>query len=233
MSSASAHVDHHEDPYLAHHFETREQQEEACTMGMWLFLAQEVMFFGGMFGAYAIYRWRFHEAWFAGSSHLDYVVGGINTVVLLLSSFTMALAVYHTQVNNTRKLVRYLMLTLVLGFVFVGLKLWLEWWPKYNDGLIPGVLWNPHGHYADLAYFGGDGGQGALQLFYWLYFVMTGMHALHMVIGFGIIILWLLPMAMRGKFHSEKYMPILFFGLYWHFVDIVWVFLFPMFYLVT
>jgi len=230
VSSATAHEEH--DPFLAHHFETREQQDETCTMGMWLFLAQEVMFFGGLFAAYAVFRYKFPEAWMEASTTLSVSWGALNTIILLLSSFTMAMAVYHSQTSNTRKLVRYLMLTLVLGLIFVAVKLQFEWLPKYNEGAIPGTLWNPHDHYAALAAFTGHGGQGAMQLFYYLYFVMTGMHALHMIIGFGLLVFWLIPMSIKGAYHSERHLPILFFGLYWHFVDIVWIFLFPMFYLV-
>ena len=227
---SSAHAEEEHNPYLAEHFETEEQQNEACTLGMWLFLAQEFMFFGAMFCAYAVYRYMYTEAWVAGSMALSVPVGAINTTVLLLSSFSMAMGVYYSQVGDTKRLIRYLIVTLLLGLLFVVLKLSLEWYPKYTDGAIPGALWNPHGHYASLAEFTAAGGQG-IQMFYWLYFVMTGMHALHMVIGFGIII-GLIVMAKKEQFGPRRHLPILFFGLYWHFVDIVWVFLFPMYYLV-
>lgn len=227
MSSAQAHAER--SPYLAEHFETIEQQEEACTLGMWLFLAQEVMFFGGLFMAYAVYRFLYLEAWLYGSAQLNVFIGGCNTVVLLLSSFTMAMGVYHCQVGNSKKLFRYLTATLLLGILFVALKWILEYTPKFHDGVFPGALWNPHGHYADVANFPD---QGAMQLFFFLYYVMTGMHAFHMLIGFAILIV-LMVMTKQNKFGPKRFMPILFFGLYWHFVDIVWVFLFPMFYLVT
>jgi len=229
---SSAIAEHEHDPFCAEHFETREQQDEACTLGMWLFLAQEVMFFGGLFAAYGVFRYKFPEAWIQASETLNVFWGGLNTIILLLSSFTMAMAVYHAQTSNTRKLVRYLMLTLVLGLVFVAVKLQFEWFPKFAEGAIPGNLWNPEGYYAALGAFAGPGGEGAVQLFYYLYYVMTGMHALHMVVGFGLLVFWLIPMAIRGAYHSERNLPIVFFGLYWHFVDIVWIFLFPLFYLV-
>lgn len=225
-SAADAHA---ENPLLAHHFETVEQQEESCTLGMWLFLAQEVMFFGGLFMAYAVYRFMYTEAWLEGSQHLNVTIGGFNTVVLLFSSFTMAMGVYYCQIGNSKKLFWALFATLVLGIAFVGLKWVLEYTPKFEEGLFPGAGWGPHGHYADLANFDN---QGALQLFFIFYFIMTGMHAFHMVIGFGILLV-LMWMTKQNKFGPQRYMPILFFGLYWHFVDIVWVFLFPMFYLVT
>ena len=226
MSSAEAHAD---SPHLAHHFESVEQQEESCTLGMWLFLAQEVMFFGGLFMAYGVYRYMYTEAWYAGSHHLNIPIGAFNTVVLLVSSFTMAMGVYFCQIGNSKWLFRMLLSTLLLGIAFVGLKWYLEYMPKFEDGLFPGAGWGPKGHYADLAAFPNQGG---LQLFFIFYFIMTGMHAFHMVIGFGILLV-LMWMTKQNKFGPNRYMPILFFGLYWHFVDIVWVFLFPMFYLVT
>lgn len=232
MSEATSHQD---GPVVAHHFETWEQHEESCTMGMWLFLAQEVMFFGGMFVAYAVYRYMYPEAWYVGSSALDWKVGAFNTSFLLLSSFTMAMGVYYNQTGRINKLfgvMGMLWATLILGIIFVAVKLKFEWFPKYAEGAIPGDLWNPHHHYQSLADFDGPGGQGAVQLFYWLYFVMTGMHALHMLIGFGIII-WLMLLSLKGRFSEHSYLHILFFGLYWHFVDIVWIFLYPMFYLVN
>ena len=228
MSSAHAHADR--DPFLAEHFETIEQQEESCTLGMWAFLAQEVMFFGGLFMAYAVYRYMYFDAWLEGSKSLDVTIGGINTVFLLLSSFTMAMGVYHCQVGNSKKLFRYLLATLILGITFVVVKWVWEYSPKIAEGVFPGTLWGPHGHhYGHLANFEN---QGALQIFFFMYFVMTGMHAFHMIIGFGILLV-LMWMTKKNKFGPRRYMPILFFGLYWHFVDIVWVFLFPMFYLVT
>ncbi len=228
MSSLDSHADN---PYLAHHFETEEQQTESCTLGMWLFLAQEVMFFGGLFLAYAIYRSLYPEAWSAGSHTLDVVVGGINTVFLLLSSFTMAMGVYYAQTGKQKQLALMLLATLALGITFVTVKWFFEYAPKIEAGVFPGKLWAPNPanhHYGQLAFFEGQG----LQMFFLLYFVMTGMHALHMIIGFGILLV-LIVMTMQGKFHAQRYLPILFFGLYWHFVDIVWVFLFPMFYLVS
>lgn len=228
MSSADVHA---ENPYLAHHFESVEQQEESCTLGMWLFLVQEVMFFGGLFMAYAVYRALYPEAWSAGSHSLSVAIGGLNTVILLLSSFTVALGVYFTQTSQTRKLVLMLVSTMVLGIAFVTIKWFFEYAPKIEAGVFPGALWNPDPadhHYGMLAGFTGQG----LEMFFVLYYIMTGMHALHMIIGFGILAV-LIVMAARGKFHGQRYMPIMFFGLYWHFVDIVWVFLFPLFYLVS
>jgi len=228
VSSAHANADHN--PYLAHHFESIEQQEESCTLGMWLFLAQEVMFFGGLFMAYAVYRFKYFDAWVEGSQALSIPIGSFNTVVLLLSSFTMAMGVYYCQVGNSKRLFQMLFLTLALGITFVVVKLIWEYAPKIQYGAFPGTLWGPDAHhYEGLASFGNQGG---LQIFFCMYFIMTGMHAFHMIIGFGILVV-LMWMTLQNKFGPKRYMPILFFGLYWHFVDIVWVFLFPMFYLVT
>jgi cytochrome c oxidase subunit 3 len=237
MSSSHAHA---ENKYLAHHFQSMEQQNESAMMGMWLFLAQEIMFFGGMFGAYAVYRYLDHDAWHAASQSLWWQLGAVNTTVLLLSSFTMVMAVYHTQVGNNRKVIRYLILTLLLGCTFVGLKLQFEYFPKFEHGMLPGAHWNPDPndhHYAHVADFIANSADpvaasGATQRFYFLYFIMTGMHAFHMVIGF-FLIFWLIWMAATNRVNAHRYMPVELFGLYWHFVDIVWIFLFPMFYLVT
>ena len=227
---SSAHADAGHNPYLAHHFETVEQQEESCTLGMWLFLAQEVMFFGGLFMAYAVYRLKYTAAWHVGSAELNVFIGGLNTVVLLLSSFTMAMGVYYCQVGNSKRLFQMLSATLGLGITFVVVKLIWEYSPKIHYGVFPGSGWGPDaGHYPELAAFSD---QGALQIFFVMYYIMTGMHALHMIIGFAILLV-LMWMTRQNKFGPKRYMPILFFGLYWHFVDIVWVFLFPMFYLVT
>ena len=229
MSSNAAHDDL--DKYLDHHFTTEEQQTETCTLGMWLFLAQEVMFFGGMFAAYGVYRYMYHDAWLVGSQSLDWRLGGFNTIILLLSSFTAAMAVYHAQTGNNRKVGWFMIYTLFFGIVFLAIKWSLEWPAKFAGHVIPGTGWNPDPHhYQVLADFHN---QGALQLFFFLYFVMTSMHALHMVIGFGIIF-WIIWLAWwKEHFDPRRYLQVEFFGLYWHFVDIVWVFLFPMFYLVT
>jgi cytochrome c oxidase subunit III len=228
MSSAHAHAEHN--PLLAHHFQNMEQQKEACTLGMWLFLAQEVMFFGGMFLAYAVYRYLHMETFITASKSLNIPIGAVNTVVLLLSSFSMAMGVYYCQVGRIKNLFYMLIVTLLLGCLFVGLKLTLEWAPKIEGHVIPGLSFGPIHHYEHLSEQHLPDQKG-LQLFFWLYFVMTGMHALHMIIGFGIILV-LMVGTLRGKFGPDRYLPIEFFGLYWHFVDIVWVFLFPMFYLI-
>lgn len=199
---------------------------------MWLFLAQEIMFFGGMFLAYSVYRALHTEAWIMASHTLDWRIGGLNTVVLLLSSWTVAMGVYYAEISKKKHLIACLIATLVLGLIFVVVKWIFEYTPKFEAGVFPGALWGPDPHDHHYGQLAGFADQGGLQLFYWLYYVMTGMHALHMIVGFGIILV-LLVGAFRNKFHAQRYMPIMIFGLYWHFVDIVWVFLFPMYYLVS
>jgi cytochrome c oxidase subunit III len=210
---------------LAHHFDNLEQQREAGALGMWVFIAQEVMFFGGLFLAYLIYRMQYPEAFMAASNHLDWKIGTFNTAVLITSSLTMALAVWATQVGKSPKVqVAFMAATVLLGLVFLGVKA-VEYNDKYVDGLIPVAGWfNPH----DPIPAGVT--QGQYQMFFWLYFAMTGLHALHMIIGVAIIapIMW---MAWRGRFSPEYHGPVENFGLYWHFVDIIWIFLFPLLYL--
>ena len=204
---------------LAHQFDDLEQQKEASIFGMWVFLVTEVMFFGGMFTGYTAYRFRFHEGFMAGSDHLNLMLGGINTAVLILSSFTMAMAVHSAQLSKRRALMTYLVLTMLLGSVFLGIKA-VEYTHKYHEHLIPG----PH-----FAFKSADPHHA--EIFFSFYFAMTGFHALHMVVGIGLlsVILW---MAYHGRFNAEYHNPVEVSGLYWHFVDIVWIFLFPLLYLV-
>jgi len=203
---------------VAHQFDDPEQQRDSVSLGMWLFLIQEIMFFGGLFLGYTVYRYKFPEAFRIGSNQLDLLLGGVNTVVLIVSSLTMALAVHAAQLGKKKAIVWWLIATIVLGSVFLGIK-GVEYGHKFDHHLFPGphfVFEGPHAR--------------QVQLFFSFYFVMTGMHALHMVIGIGIlaVLVW---MAAIGRFHSAYYAPVEMTGLYWHFVDIVWIFLFPLLYL--
>jgi cytochrome c oxidase subunit III len=204
---------------LAHHFDDMEQQREAGTLGMWAFLITEIMFFGGMFMAYILYRSKDPASFASASSHLNWKLGFANTVVLIVSSLTMALSVYYAQMGNRRRVILFLLLTMALGLTFLVVKAF-EYRTKYVDHLIPGF-----GFQWDRA-----GDPNHVQMFYWIYFAMTGVHALHMVIGLGILTVLVL-MARKGRFTPEYHSPVHLSGLYWHFVDIVWIFLFPLLYL--
>ena len=211
---------HH--PQLQHHFETLQQQAEASTLGMWIFLVTEVMFFGGLFTAYMIYRLWYPEAWAEGSRALDIQLGGFNTVVLIGSSLTMALAVRNAQTGRRNATIVQLLLTMALGLTFLVVK-FFEYRDKFEHHHVPGFDFSVDQAHAGIA--------GPMQIFFSLYFTMTGLHALHMVIGFGLmsVILW---MAYKNRFSPQWYTPVEMSGLYWHFVDIVWIFLFPLLYLV-
>ena len=206
-------------PALAHHFDNLEQQAEAATLGMWVFLLTEVLFFGGAFLVYTVYRHMYHDAFVVASHELDVVLGTINTAVLIGSSLTMALAVHAAQVGSKRLIQIFLILTIVLGCVFLGIKA-TEYLHKFHEHHVPGP-----GFQFEAKYF------REAQIFFSLYFVMTGLHALHMVIGI-VVMLVILWQASRGAFSAEYFVPVEVIGLYWHFVDIVWIFLFPLLYLI-
>jgi len=214
-----AHAGHAHHPALAHHFDNLAQQKEASTLGMWVFLVTEVLFFGGLFLAYTIYRSWYPEAFAASSHHLDVVLGTVNTAALIGSSLTMALAVHAAQTGQRKLLMIFLVATMVLGSVFLGIKS-VEYMHKFEEGLVPG----PSFRFEDATLL-----QHA-QVFFSLYFVMTGLHALHMIIGLGIMA-WMLVWSWNGTITPEYASPIEISGLYWHFVDIVWIFLFPLLYL--
>ncbi len=210
---------------LAHHFDNMEQQREASTLGMWVFLVTEIMFFGGLFLAYTLYRSKYPEAFMVASNHLDWRLGAFNTVVLIVSSLTMALAVWATQIGKTsRTQLIFLGLTALLGMTFLGVKAY-EYHEKYVDHLIP-----VRGFFHWESALPNNVTEDKVQMFYFIYFAMTGLHALHMVIGLGLIAV-IMFWAWRRRFSPEYYAPVEIFGLYWHFVDIVWIFLFPLLYL--
>jgi cytochrome c oxidase subunit 3 len=215
-----AHAHHATVPGLAHHFDNLDQQREATTLGMWVFLVTEVLFFGGALMVYTVYRTLYPEAFAAASHELDVTLGTINTAVLITSSLTMAMAVHSAQMGRRQLILLFLAVTMVLGAVFLGIKSY-EYYEKFVEHHVPGP---------SFAFEPRELEQHA-QLFFSLYFLLTGLHALHMVIGFGImaVILW---MAWRKRFTPEWHTPVEMAGLYWHFVDIVWVFLFPFLYLV-
>ncbi|MCW5960859.1 MAG: cytochrome c oxidase subunit 3 [Pyrinomonadaceae bacterium] len=289
---ADTHDDHYHPPGLQHQFDDMKQQMDSVTIGMWVFLVQEIMFFGGLFTVYLVFRSKFPMAFAAGSNHLNAFWGGLNTLVLIVSSLTMALAVYYAQKGNRNLQVAMIVLTMIFGTVFLGVKA-IEYTDKYNHGLIPvaglnkkvreneahaektaslvlpfetqvsaasteesHVYVNPEGNFqwnygTELAQMAQAGNfltadekvgylsngevdpakfRDKVQIFYWIYFVMTGLHAVHMIIGLGVMA-WLLRKAWLGTFSAAYFSPVEISGLYWHFVDIVWIFLFPLLYL--
>jgi cytochrome c oxidase subunit 3 len=239
-------------------FQTLEQQKESATLGMWIFLVTEVLFFGGLFLTYTVNRHLYFTAFGVGGNMLDLRLGATNTVVLIASSFTMAMSVWSAQTNRKKLLPLCLILTLVLGGVFLGIK-YVEYKQKFDHHLIPG-------HSFDLTYrmnhpAPGDGPkelenerkeiedaiqteapgnpqQGLIalnahaQLYFSLYFGMTGLHALHMIIGGGLLV-WVIKESFKGRFSTSYNTPIEVVGLYWHFVDIVWIYLFALLYLIN
>lgn len=217
-AESGGHGGHGHNPNLQHHFHSMEQQLEASTLGMWVFLVTEIMFFGGMFMAYIVYRMLYPEAWVLGSNHLNVALGALNTGVLICSSLTMVLAVRAAQTSNRGGQILNLILTIVFGSVFLVVK-YFEYAEKFEHHLVPGPSFD-----ATLP-------QAAQQqLFFSIYFMMTGIHALHMIVGIGLMLV-ILAMAVRGRFSASYYTPVEVSGLYWHFVDIVWIFLFPLLYL--
>jgi cytochrome c oxidase subunit III len=256
VSDAVAHADPHaaahaHHPAQQHHFDTMSQQKEAAVLGMWVFLLTEILFFGGLFVAYMIYRVWYFDAFAEASRSLSLFWGGLNTAVLIGSSLTMAMAVRGAQTNKRQATVNWLILTMILGTVFLGVKV-IEYADKFEHHHVPGPNFVWASEHAAPAAEGGaehaaapapaasehrqlslspDQLQGTTQLYFSLYFTMTGLHALHMIIGIGLmsVITW---MAWKGRFDAEYYTPVEMSGLYWHFVDIVWIFLFPLLYLV-
>jgi cytochrome c oxidase subunit 3 len=206
---------------LQHHFHSMDQQRDASTLAMWVFLVTEILFFGGFFLAYTIYRWQNALGFAHASRHMDITLGTVNTAVLIVSSLTMAMAVHSASVGRRKPLLAYLSATMVLGLAFLGIKA-VEYTDHIEHHLFPG----PGFHYP-----GPAGDSAAAQMFFSLYFGMTGLHALHMIVGLGIVGT-LFVMAYRNRFTPDYYTPVEVSGLYWHFVDIVWIFLFPLLYLI-
>jgi cytochrome c oxidase subunit 3 len=292
MATHADSIEHYHQPGLQHQFEDMKQQEESVSIGMWMFLVQEIMFFGGLFTVYLVFRSKFPMAFAAGSNHLDAFWGGLNTLVLIVSSLTMALTVYYAQKGNRNMQVILIIATMFFGAVFLGVKV-VEYTDKYEHGLVPVTGWNkkvkagehasseafalpfetrayaaaagaaeehkpnPRGEFQiatkDLElpamaekgnflteserngyYSNGvidpDKFRDKVRIFFWIYFVMTGLHALHMIVGLGLMS-WLLWKAWSGIFSHDYFAPVEMSGLYWHFVDIVWIFLFPLLYL--
>src|ERR1700681_3407552 len=224
VTDAEAHAQH---AGVAHQFEDLDQQQDADALGIRIFLATEIMFFGGLFAAYAIYRWLSFGAFQGGSHILDIRLGAANTIVLLGSSLTMALSVRSAQTGNRRAIVLFLIATMILGGIFLGVKAY-EYNQKFVEHVVPSLDWAPEGQtLARLA----PGGVYHAEMYFFFYFAMTGLHALHMIIRMGLL-LWLALRARKENFTPHYFAPVEVVGLYWHFVDIVWIFLFPLLYLI-
>ena len=219
MSNAVA----QEEPTLLSHFDDLQQQDDSTKLGMWTFLATEVMFFGGMFLAYILFRWKYHTGFAVGSNELYKWLGFLNTGVLLCSSLSMALAVDYAKLGRIKPVLINMVITMALGTTFLCVKA-VEYTIDYQDSLIPGLKFHPH-----IAEHLNSVDLSHVELFFVLYFGMTGLHALHMVIGIGAIGT-LAFLIHRNKFADGTTVESL--GLYWHFVDLVWVFLFPLLYLI-
>ena len=237
----AAHGAHHEhSPYLRHHFASMEQQNDATGFAMWLFLLTEVMFFGGLFTVYMIYRNWYYDAFVAASHQLSVAMGGVNSVLLITSSFTMAMAAWCAETKRKHALVMTLVFTFILGVVFLGIK-GIEYAEKFQKHHVPGT------HYSMQTFLDPSSDEEATaagdkplvldqarhtELFFSLYFAMTGMHALHMIIGMGVLG-FMIFRARAGAYTKGHSAFVLYFGFYWHFVDIIWIFLFPLLYLIN
>jgi cytochrome c oxidase subunit III len=219
-SSAVLHNHDHSDPTLQHHFQTKEQQFDTAKLGMWLFLATEILLFGGLFVGFGISQAKYPDAFIAAHHHLQRPLGALNTVVLLVSSFTMVLAVWAAKQSKRKMLIICLILTLACAGIFLVVK-YFEYSHKFHDGLLPGRFFNytehplpPNQH-----------------IFFSFYFMMTGLHGFHILGGMGAMI-WLLVRAVKGHFSASYYTPVDLIGLYWHLVDLIWIYLFPLLYLI-
>jgi cytochrome c oxidase subunit 3 len=232
------HEEHHGPSYLRHHFVSMEQQNETTSFGMWLFLLTEIMFFGGLFTAYLIYRNWYYPAFVAASHQLNIGLGAFNTLLLITSSFTMAMGVWCSETKRQKGLVWSLIATLILGLGFLGVKT-VEYKEKFEKHHVPGTSFDARGFvYPTQEEL--KSGEKALapdmaaktEVYFSLYFAMTGMHAVHMIIGI-VLLAGMLWKAMRGGYMDGNIAFVENFGLYWHFVDIVWIFLFPLLYLIS
>ncbi len=233
MSSEHAAGHGHSNPHQAHHWTTMDQQVEAGKFGMWLFLAQEVLFFSALFLSLTIFRGLYPEMYRAASRLLNVPMGAFNTVVLICSSLTMALAVRTVQMNNNRKAFWLLLVTFCLAATFLVVK-YFEYAHKFEMGELPG---NFYGH----SFPGGQDTHEKLvedglrfdnsHVFFGIYFFLTGLHGIHVIVGMGVI-MWLMIRTWKNEFSSQYYTPVECVGLYWHLVDLIWIFLFPLLYLV-
>jgi cytochrome c oxidase subunit III len=214
----------HGDPHHQHHFATMEQQADTAKIGMWLFLATEILLFGGLFVGFGMMQARYAKEFVEAHEHLQRPYGAFNTIVLLVSSWTMVMAVSAARNNKRDKTVMYLGFTIVCALMFLGVK-YFEYSHKYEEGLLP-FHWYSHGPL--------DGIQGShgYQAFFSFYFMMTGLHGIH-ILGGVVALTWILLRAKKGEFSNAYYTPVDLVGLYWHIVDLIWIYLFPLYYLIS
>jgi cytochrome c oxidase subunit 3 len=217
---ATVHAEEEHPQFLQHHFNDMGQQLDASKIGMWLFLVTEVLMFGGLFVGYGIMHAKHPAAFLAAHHHLNRMMGAVNTVVLLTSSFTMVMAVWAAQTSRKKLLILFLILTLLCAGAFLGVK-FFEYQHKFEEGLLPGNFYTHQG----------DTVPGQF-MFFSFYFMMTGLHGFH-VVGGMCVITWLLFRAIRGDFSASYYGPVDMVGLYWHLVDLIWIYLFPLMYLIS
>lgn len=225
--AGDSHHDSHEHPeYLAHHFDTPQQQFDTAKIGMWTFLVQEILFFSGVFVAYGVFRSWYPEMFSGAAQQLNRTMGATNTVVLLFSSLTAALAVRSSALGKQKETTRWLVLTILCAFGFLIIK-YLEYSHKFEAGLLPGKYFHPHAAHlvagsAPLA--------GNAHIFFSIYFMATGLHGIHVLIGIGVFT-WILKRNLRGDFKQYN-AGVDMTALYWHLVDLVWIYLFPLLYLI-
>jgi len=221
--SSSDHAHHHApgpgEPTLAHHFDTQDQQNQAVRLGMWLFLGTEVLLFAGLFLGYTVYRNFYHEAFHEASRHLSLFLGTTNTIVLITSSLTVALALWAVQQGKNKLAAALLVFTILCAFGFLGIKS-LEYAEKFREGALPGKWY----HFSEITAPGAN-------LYYTIYFLMTGLHAFHVIVGMCVLI-WVLKGVVKGRFSPKNDVAVELGALYWHLVDLVWIFLFPLLYLI-
>jgi len=205
--------------HLLHHFIDSDQQFEASKMGMWVFLVTEILFFGGLFAAYIVYRAWYPDLYLQASEELNTFWGAVNTAVLIGSSLTVAMAIRSAQLNQIKGLITNLYITIGLAFTFMVIK-YFEYAHKFEIGILPG------------SYYSYDGiAHEKANIFFSIYYMMTGLHGIHVLIGIGLMI-WLVVKAKKNVLHSGYYTPVEITGLYWHLVDVIWIFLFPLLYLI-
>ncbi len=210
--------------HVAHHFGSADQEFDSAQLGMWIFIVQEILFFTGLFVAYTVFRVYYPETWVEGSKYLDSTLGGINTAVLIVSSLTMVLGVRSAQLNRKKSTLFFLLMTIFFALTFLVIK-YFEYTHKIHLGYIPVELGKQFG----ITF--GQGEHDTLPLFFGLYYTITGLHALHIIVGIGLLI-WMVIKTAKGYFYSEYFTPLENVGLYWHLVDLVWIFLFPLLYLI-